>query len=90
MIPCRASEPRNSSCITSTSWSTRIGGQLDGRVGDRVLDDPVGEAVACAVERVALEPLLDVGPQRVEVGEVAERPDEVLVEVGQDLLAELA
>ena len=33
---------------------------------------------------------LDVRPQRVDVGEVAERPDEVLVELGQDLLAQLA
>ena len=31
-------------------------GQLDGRVGDGVFDDPVGEAVAGAVEGVALEP----------------------------------
>ena len=45
--------------------------------------------MACPVERVALEALLDVRPQRVEVGEVAERPDEVLVELGQDLLAQL-
>jgi hypothetical protein len=45
-MPWRASEPRNSSCITSTSWSMQHVGQLDGRVGDRVLDDPVGEAVA--------------------------------------------
>ena len=31
-------------------------GQLDGRVGDGVLDDPVGELVAGPVEGVALEP----------------------------------
>ena len=65
-------------------------GQLDGRVGDGVLDDPVGELVARPVEGVALEPRPDVGAQRVEVGEVAERADEVVVELGQDLLAQLA
>ena len=36
------------------------------------------------------ETRLDVGSERVEVGEVAERPDEVLVEIRQDLLAQLA
>ncbi len=65
-------------------------GQLERRVGDRVLDDPVGELVAGPVERVALEADLDVGAQGVEVGEVAEGPDEVVVELGLDLLAELA
>ena len=60
------------------------------RVGDGVVDDPVGELVARPVERVALEPRLDVGPQRVEVREIAERADEVVVELGLDLLAQLA
>ena len=64
-------------------------GQLDGGVGDGVLDDPVGELVARAVEGVALEAVLDVGPQRGEVVEVAELAREVVVEVGQDLLAQL-
>ena len=64
--------------------------EVERRVGDRVFDDPIGEAVPCPIERVPLEPLLDVGPQRLDVGEVAERPDEVLVEVGQDLLAQFA
>ena len=68
----------------------RTSGRSSGRVGDGVLDDPVGEPVARPVEGVALEPGLDVGAQGVEVGEVAQRGDEVVVELGQDLLAELA
>ena len=66
-----------------------MSGSSTRRVRDGVLDDPVGELVARPVEGVALEPRLDVGPQRVDVGEVAERADEVVVEVGQDLLAQL-
>ena len=54
--------------------------QLDGRVGHGVLDDPVGEAVPGPVEGVPLEPLADLGAQRVEVGEGAHRPGEVVVE----------
>ena len=64
--------------------------ELDGRVGDGIIDDLVGELVARAVEGVALEAGLDIGAQRREVGEVAERADEVGVELGQDLLAQLA
>ena len=64
-------------------------GQLEGRVGHGVLDDPVGELVAGPVDGVALEPLLDVGSQGGHVGEVAELGREVGVEIGQDLLAEL-
>ena len=64
--------------------------QLDGRVGDRVVDDPVGELVACPVERVALESRPDIGAQLLEVCEIAERADEVVVELGLDLLAQLA
>ena len=64
-------------------------GQLGGGVGHRVLDDPVGEPVAGPIERVALEPVLDLDPQRGHVGEVAHRLGEVVVEVGQELLAEL-
>ena len=41
-------------------------GQVDGRVGHGVFDDPVGEAVAGAVERVALEPAADVAAQLLE------------------------
>ena len=65
-------------------------GELERRVRDRVFDDPVGELVACPVEGVALESLLDVRSQRVDVGKVTERPDEILVEIGQDLRAQLA
>ena len=63
--------------------------ELEGRVGDGVLDDPVGEPVAGAVEGIPLEAGLDVRAQRVDVREVAERADEVVVELGQDLLAQL-
>ena len=63
--------------------------QLDGRVCHGVLDDPVGEAVPGAIEGVALEPDGDLGAQRVEIGERAHRPGELVVEVGQDLLAQL-
>ncbi len=63
--------------------------QLDGRVGDRVFDDPIGEVVARPVERVPLEPGADVGTQRIDVREVAEGPDEIGIELGQHLLAEL-
>ena len=45
--------------------------------------------MARPVEGVSLEAGLDVGAQRVDVGEVAERPDEVGVELRQDLLAQL-
>ena len=75
--------------MTSTSWSTSTSGSSTRRIGDGVLDDPVGEAVARPVDGVALEPRPDVRAERLEVGEVAEAPDEVVVEVGQDLLAEL-
>ena len=64
-------------------------GQLDGRVGDCVFDDPVGELVAGAVDGIALEPCLDVGLERVDRLEAPEAGQEVLVEVRQDLLAEL-
>ena len=40
---------------------------VQGRVGDRILDDPVGELVAGLVERVALEALPDLVAERVEV-----------------------
>ena len=64
-------------------------GQLEGRVRDRVFDDLVGELVARPVERVPLQPRLDVGPQRGEVREVAHLVDELVVELRQDLLAQL-
>ena len=64
--------------------------ELERRVGDGVVDDPVGELMARSVDGVALETDLDVGTQRVEVGEVAEGPDEVGIELGLDLLAQLA
>ena len=64
-------------------------GQLDGRVGDRVLDDLVAELVAGTVERVAAEPLADVRLERREVLVVAHRLGERVVGVGEDLLAEL-
>ena len=64
--------------------------QLERRVRDGVLDDAVGEPVPRPVEGVALEARLDVRPQGIDVGEVTERADEVGVEVGQDLLAQLA
>ena len=66
-----------------------MSGRSSGGVGDGVLDDPVGEGVARPVEGVALEARPDVGAQGGEVGEVAQRPDEVVVEVGLDLLAKL-
>ena len=59
-------------------------GQLDGRVGHRVLDDPVRERVPRSVEGVALEATPDVLAQRVERRELAEAREEILVEVGQD------
>ena len=64
-------------------------GQLDGRVGDGVLDDLVGELVAGPVQCVRLQARPDIGPQRREVVEVAELAEEVVVELGQDLLAQL-
>ena len=64
-------------------------GQLDGRVGDGVLDDLVGELVARPVERVAAEPLVDVGLERGEVRVVAHVLGERVVGVGEDLLAQL-
>ena len=56
-------------------------GQLHGRVRDGVFDDPVGEPVASPIDGVGLETLADVGPQRVQRGEIAEAGEEV-VEVG--------
>ena len=63
--------------------------ELERRVGDGVLDDPVGEPVARPIERVALEAMADLDAQRVEVGELAHRLGEVVVQLGQDLLAKL-
>ena len=48
-------------------------GQVDRGVGDGVLDDLVGEAVAGLVESVPLEPLRDL---LAEVGEVLKSPIE--------------
>ena len=65
-------------------------GQLDGRVGDGVLDDLVGELVAGPVEGVALEALWTSASQRGRGPR--SRPStaaNVVVGVGQDLLAEL-
>ena len=64
-------------------------GQVHRRVGDCVLDDLVGELMASSVDRVVLEPLLDVGAQRIKVGVVAHRAGEVVIEFGLDLLAQL-
>ena len=64
-------------------------GRVDGPVGDGVLDDPVGELVARAVERVPLQTLADLRPQGVQVGVVADGAGELVVRVGCDLLAEL-
>ena len=64
-------------------------GELDGGVRDRVLDDPVGELVARAVEGIAFEAVLDVCPERGEVLEVAQLTREVVVERRLDLLAQL-
>ena len=63
--------------------------QLERRVRDGVLDDAVGEPVPRPVEGIPLETRLDVRPQGLDVGEVTERADEVGVEIGQDLLAQL-
>ena len=63
--------------------------QVERRVRDRVVDDLVGELVARLVEGVALEPLLDPGPERRQVLEVTHRSGEVVVGVGQHLLAQL-
>ena len=63
--------------------------ELDGGVGDRIFDDPVGEAVTGPVEGIALEALADLDAQRRQVGEVAHRPGELVVRLGQHLLAEL-
>ena len=63
--------------------------QLERRVGDGVLDDLVGELVAGPIEGVRLEPLAQFGRQGGQVGELADRPGELVVGLGQDLLAEL-
>ena len=42
-------------------------GQLERGIGHGELDDPVGEDVARAIQRVALQPAPDLRPQRVEV-----------------------
>ena len=55
-----------------------------------VLDDAVGERVAGAVERVALQAGADVRAQRGQVGEGAHRLGEVVVERRQAPLAQLA
>jgi len=60
-----------------------------GGIGGGEVDDPIGEAVACAVALVALESLLDLGAQAGEVGVVAHRPGEIVIELGQALLAQL-
>ena len=88
-MPCRASVAAELVVHHLDLLVDQDVGQLERRVGDRVLDDLVGEVVARPVEGVALEPLADVGPERVEVLEVAHRPGEVVVELGQDLLAQL-
>ncbi len=64
-------------------------GQLDRRVRDGVLDDLVGEAVPGAVEGIALEPAADVGLQLLDRPEAPRLGQEVVVEVGLDLLAQL-
>ncbi len=58
-------------------------GQLEGRVGDGVVDDLVGELVARLVEGVALEPSPDVVAKGRQLLEVAELRGEVVVERGQ-------
>ena len=89
-MPWRASEPLNSSCITSTSWSTRHVGQLERGVGHRVLDDAIGESVAGAVEGVGLETGPDVGLERRQVRELAHGSRaKSSSTVGLDLLAQL-
>ena len=65
-------------------------GQRDGRVRGRVLDDPLGERMARAVERVAAHPLAEVGAERGEVVVGPDRCGEVVVELRQAPLAQLA
>ena len=65
------------------------GGQLDGGVGHRELDDPIGKGVAGLVEGVAPEPLADLHPQRGQIDEVTHRSGEVIVLRRLDLLAQL-
>ena len=88
-MPWRASEPAELVVHHLDLLVDEHVGQVDRRVGDGVLDDPVGEGVAGAIQRVGLEPLPDVGAQVVEGREVAEAREEVLVEVRLDLLAQL-
>ena len=89
-MPWRASEPRNSSCITSTSWSTRMSGRSTVALATAYSMIRSANSWRARSSALPLEPLADVGAQRVEVGEVAERREEVVVELGQDLLAQLA
>ena len=66
-------------------------GELERGVGDGVVDDPVGELVAGPVEGVALEPT--AGSRRAASSRSAKSPiveSELVVGVGQDLLAKLA
>ena len=64
-------------------------GQVDRRVGYRVVDDLVRELVTGAVERVAFEARADLGAHLGHAGKVAHRLGEGVVGVGQDLLAQL-
>ena len=54
-----------------------------------VVDDLVGEVVAGVVQRVGLEALAQLGLERGQVGELAHRPGELVVGLGQGLAAQL-
>ena len=76
--------------MTSISRSISRSGSVDRRVGHGELDDPVGEDVAGAIERVALEPAADIRAQAGHVVERAHRLARSRRPLGHAPLAQLA
>ena len=76
--------------MTSTSWSIRTSGRSSVAFATAYSMIRSANSWRALSRAFRSRRLLDLGPQLGEVVEVAHRPDEVVVEVGQDLLAELA
>ena len=88
-MPCRASVARNSSCITSTSWSTRTSGSSTVALAtaySMILSAKSWRARSSALRSSRVLMSARSASRSAKSPSV---PDEVVVELGQDLLAQL-
>ncbi len=88
-MPWRARVARNSSCMTSTSWSMSTSGRSTVALSTAYWMIRSEKPCRARSRALASSRRLDVGAQLVERAELAEAGQEVVVDLGQDLLAEL-